>query len=67
MYYPTPHSVYLLIIFPRAEKLRGNWMTQYGGSSLENVDLGHANAVQWIDKNIMQPTEALAKTWKVSL
>jgi hypothetical protein len=42
-------------------------MTLYGGSGLQNVDLGHANAVAWIDQNIMGPTETLAKAWGVSL
>jgi hypothetical protein len=36
-------------------------MTLYGGSSTENV-LGSRKCC-WINKNIMQPAETLAKVW----
>lgn len=42
-------------------------MTLFHATNLNEVDIGHKDAVTWIDDNIMVPTANLAKLWKITL
>lgn len=45
-----------------AEGYRGDWITsRYHRDDIKDSDVGHLNAVKWIDDNIMQPIHIIAE------
>ncbi|ODM22137.1 hypothetical protein SI65_02983 [Aspergillus cristatus] len=51
-----------------AEKLRGDWITSgYRPEDIKNEDIGHLEAVEWIDENIMQPSQEIADRREIRL
>ena len=46
----------------RAEGWRGDWITsRHRPEDIKDSDPGHLTAIEWIDNNIMQPIQRIAK------
>lgn len=62
-----PFMLLMTLICFRAESWRGSFLTMFHAADPNSTDEGHLAAVEWIDDNIMKPTQNLADLRKIPL